>query len=141
MRGYADDGYSVDRSKSRLVYADNGDLLGAQITFIDDGSGKEFVQNFEGINDLMAVGWGMLAPEKQFELGWAATYGAKKPDQFKIDPAKVMDAIESRSLMDPAFAALPAEQKEQVMVEAFRRMATGATGAIQDGEVPVDPLD
>lgn len=142
VRGYADDGYSVDRSKSQLVYGNNGELLGAQITFIDDGTGREFVQNFEGINDLMAVGWGMLAPEKQFEIGWAATVGAKKADPQKIDPAKVMSAIESRSLTDPAFAALPADQKEQVMVEAFRRMASGSQAMpATDADIPVDTLD
>lgn len=140
VRGYADDGYSVNRQKSRLVYADNGDLLGAQIAFVDEANGKEFVQNFEGINDLMAVGWAMLAPEKQFELGWNATIGAKKAEAPKIDPAKIMSAIESRSLTDPAFAALPQDEKERVMVEAFTRMASGG-GQAPSEPVPVDPLD
>lgn len=143
VQGYADNGYSVNRSKSNFTHADNGDILGAQITWIDNATGREFTQNIEGINDLMAVGWGMLAPEKQFELGWEATLGAKKVKPKSIDPAKLMEAIEDRKLSDPEFANLTSDEQEAIMVQAFQRIALGSLGAGVSGTAnnPVNPFD
>jgi hypothetical protein len=141
--GYYDDGISVDRGRSTFDYADNGDIIGAKIAFIDNATGKEFITNVEGVSDLYAIGLGMLAPEKAFEAGYAMTLGAKKVQPKSIDPAKLMEAIEARKLSDPEFAKLTSDEQEAIMVNAFQRIASGSlgVGVGGDGGTPVDPHD
>lgn len=138
---YYDDGLSVIREKSKPIYAGNGDLLGVSITWRNDATGEEFAQNVEGINDLMAVGVGLLAPEKAFEIGWSATVGAKKTKPKAINPKDVMAAVESRSLSDPAFAALPFEQRERITTEAFSRIQGDQGSTYSTEDVPLDLME
>lgn len=138
---YYDDGLSVIREKSKPIYAGNGDLLGVSVAWRNDATGEEFTQNVEGINDLMAVGVGLLAPEKAFEIGWSATVGAKKTKPKALNPKDVMTAIESRSLSDPAFAALPFEERERITTEAFARIQGDQAPAYSTEDVPLDLME
>ena len=63
-KGYFDNGYQMVREKSDFMRTENGDIAGAVVTFRDEETGREFQQEFSGMDDIVAFGIQMLSPEE-----------------------------------------------------------------------------
>lgn len=65
-----DDGYDMVRDKSGIVKDEDGNIAGAQITFIDHESGEEFVKTYKSQQELLDTGLFLLGGENTFEKMW-----------------------------------------------------------------------
>lgn len=84
---YYDDGLSVVREKSDVSYDERGNIVGAQVTFKDDATGREFTQNFSDIEDFVATAIGVMAPESAFDKAWEMAFGNKESGYMDFDTA------------------------------------------------------
>lgn len=147
---YYDDGLSIVRDQSSLTRDDRGNIIGARITFKEDGSGRTFTQNVTDVRDLVASAIGVMAPEKAFELAWDQTFGKDKsadPKDRAIDLKEVETIVEKRNFdptysTDPAWANLsPNEKRQRVAMEmaAAKQGVVGGGGAASGvgGQIPL----
>lgn len=75
-----DDGYSVIREKSQFTRDEDGNIVGAELTFQNRQTGEEHTKQINDVEDLMREGIYSLAPEKIFEHMWGELAAARKVD-------------------------------------------------------------
>lgn len=118
-RGYLDDG--TEATAFTPTKDDKGNTIGATITF-KGADGKEYQQSFNGTDDLLKVGVGMLAPEKVFDF-----YNQERTTRLKAE-AEV--GKENRKFQrDVALSDRKAEQAKELQTQrdnaATDRVVTG----------------
>lgn len=138
--GYYEDGLSVVRNQTRMLHNSDGELIGADITFRDNASGRTFTQQVRGVNDLVAVGIGSLAPEAAFEQMLGLTFGADQPrNQPQQITTSDMIRIRERAYEEVSQGGLrqpTAQEVDMRMREILASMGGGASG-IGARQVPV----
>lgn len=75
-----DDGYSVIREKSQFTRDEDGNIVGAELTFQNRQTGEEHTKHVNDVEDLMREGIYALAPEKIFEHMWGELAAAREVD-------------------------------------------------------------
>ena len=136
-----DDGITVVREKSDYIRDDKGNITGINLTMRDDETGREFSQQYSGVNDFMDEFIAAGAPEKLFEYlteqakaGQDAEKDALKHER-SIELARIKgagggvsreDAIDFLSDNDHTFfQKTPAEQ--EAAIDAYMLMVEGGT--------------
>jgi len=154
---YFGDGMTIVEDKSDFI-RDGDAIVGARVTFRDEATGREIVQEFSGPGDLLMQGINMLAPEQAFEYrlkqieAQAAAVAERQQAIFKAQldagtappmAKRISDAIAEKSKTDLAFAQLPMDQQIATAVEFIRLLdqaaAGGPPGAIPPGSTPTGP--
>lgn len=139
-----DDGLSLVRDESHIVRDDKGNMVGAEITFVDK-DGAKHTQTFHGAEDLMQQGVYALAPEKMFEVMYeqgkaadAAKLAMAKTGSFKPTPQRVSTVMADLSKNVIGFADRP--QDEQIKM-VMQRIATedAAAAAVSGGGAAQGP--
>lgn len=151
-RGYFDDGYEAIAEKSGIIRDEQGNVIGAKITFKDTTTGKVFEQQFDGFDDLYRVGVHMLAPEQVFEHGWARIEAAETRraailsemrkhglKASKSDEERIKDAYDLLSKADPLFDQLPPEEQAAKAVAWMARFDAQGNLKGTGGVVPTAP--
>lgn len=70
--------YDIERNE-------DGEVIGADITFRDQRSGRTFTQQFRGFDDIVFAGIGALAPEEVHER-WSAMLSQRRDQRQPEDP-------------------------------------------------------
>ncbi len=135
---YYADGLSVERAEP--VPNEDGEVIGADITFRDNESGRTFTQQIRGINDLVAVGIGTLSPEAAFEHMLGLTLGRDAPEPQRIsagDMVRVRAQAQSEVTQDGAREAT--QEEIDARVRAILQGAGMSASGLGARPVPVMP--
>jgi hypothetical protein len=141
---YFDDGYTAVKEKSEFERDGNGNITRAKIAFRNDETGEITFQVFEDTRDVVMAALGGLEPAAAFETLYGMTFGATKTDKPKAPTFdQITDAVQKRSMMDPAFAALPYDQQLDLMTRAAMAVTQRQPAAQADagGDVPLEDPD
>ena len=144
--GYFDDGYDIDRKRSKFTRDADGTVTGAVLAFRDQATGKTFERTFDDISDIYELGTDFLSPEKVFEYGMGQIEAAAKAQQdeltqqrkielevFKAQAraqqtpqARIEEAFKTLSESDLTFAQLPPAEKAAKALEFIQSQDAAA---------------
>lgn len=136
-RDYYDDGLTVVREGTRLrTNPQTGEVIGAEIVFRDSATGRTFRQEINGLRDMVAIGFGALAPEAAFDKMWDATFGG---DQASSGPTQAEQLAVRKQAVDEATKTAPiGSNPTPEQIDAIEQRLLGRLGGgVGGGEVPL----
>lgn len=148
------DGITVVREKSGFNRDASGNITGVKLTFVNDETGEEWVQDLGGAEELLQQGVYALPPEKMIERMFDQEQAANAVEAatqklliekageggFKSMPQRVAAAMAELSKNVIGFDKLPPEEQQRMVVERIANedaALAGVMGGGAAGEVPV----
>lgn len=118
--GYGDDRYEIVAKESGIVRDEDGNTVGAEITYRDRVTGKEFTRQIEGEQDFYALGIETLSPAARFEAFQTQVEAVRAARQAAVEAAQ------------KAGADLRGKQLDTVMKIIAEAMQPGLDGSMPD---------
>lgn len=152
-----DDGFTIDRSKTKLTRDKQGNIVGGQLAVVNDETGETNIQQFDDQQDIIEMAVYAMAPEQTFEYLWGLSQQAREmrinqaaKQNESIDPVKMQNMIgtEARSIRKIQSDPLYEDEKipeDQIEAEARRRVlermgySTGSSSGQTSGANAQEP--
>ncbi|MGP9790704.1 hypothetical protein [Roseinatronobacter sp. NSM] len=141
-QGYYDDGLTAVREGTSFEFDQQGQIIGATVTFRDESTGQTFRQQINGPRDLIGSAIiGALAPESVFDIMEQAIGGfGPQQQQGQITPAQRVSIRQQAMKEAEAAAGLGGQVTPEMIDQAEERILSrmmGGVGAGVGGDVPL----